>query len=136
MITRPCTLALLLMLMLLLESLLSLNIVNDWLNKQLAQQRKLKEYGGPWIPQSEGEWGHPLHLITCCWLNFVHLISYFHLGDINNVGHPNLVQRALFSIFMDYGVNISYFAHLCGPLFPKAPSLGTYSLTFMGFGHL
>ena len=21
-----------------------------WLNKQLAQQRKLKEYGGPWIP--------------------------------------------------------------------------------------
>ena len=29
------------------------------LNKQLAQQRKLKEYGGPWIPKSEGEWGHP-----------------------------------------------------------------------------
>ena len=25
-----------------------------WLNKQLDQQRKLKEYGGPWIPQSEG----------------------------------------------------------------------------------
>ena len=47
------------MLMLLLESLLSLNVVNDWLNKQLAQQRKLNEYGGPWIPQSEGGWGHP-----------------------------------------------------------------------------
>ena len=25
-----------------------------WLNKQLDQQRKLNEYGGPWIPQSEG----------------------------------------------------------------------------------
>ena len=29
---------------------------NYWLNKQLDQQRKLKEYGGPWIPQSEWEW--------------------------------------------------------------------------------
>ena len=47
-----------------------------WLNKQLAQKRKLKEYGGPWIPQSEGEWGHPLHLITCRWLKFVHPNSY------------------------------------------------------------
>ena len=47
------------MLKLLLESLLSLNVVNDLLNKQLAQQMKLKEYGGPWIPQSEGKWGHP-----------------------------------------------------------------------------
>ena len=26
------------------------------LNKQLAQKRKLKEYGGPWIPQIEEEW--------------------------------------------------------------------------------
>ena len=25
-----------------------------WLNKQMAQQMKLNEYGGPWIPQSEG----------------------------------------------------------------------------------
>ena len=25
-----------------------------WLNKQLAQQRKLKGYGGPWIPEIEG----------------------------------------------------------------------------------
>ena len=41
------------MLMLLLESLLSLNVVNDWLNKQLAQQRKLNEFWGPWIPQTE-----------------------------------------------------------------------------------
>ena len=30
-----------------------------WLNKQLDQQRKLKEYGVPWVPQIEGEWGHP-----------------------------------------------------------------------------
>ena len=30
-----------------------------WLNKQMDQQRKLKEYGWPWIPQREGEWGHP-----------------------------------------------------------------------------
>ena len=47
------------MLMLLLASMLSLNVVNDLLNKQLAQQRKLNEYVGPWIPQSEGEWVHP-----------------------------------------------------------------------------
>ena len=47
------------MLMLLLASMLSLNVVNDLLNKQLAQKRKLNEYGGSWIPQSEGEWGHP-----------------------------------------------------------------------------
>ena len=47
------------MLMLLQESLLSLNVVNDSLNKQLAQQHKLNKYGGPCIPQSEGEWGHP-----------------------------------------------------------------------------
>ena len=46
------------MLMVLLASMLSLNVVNDLLNKQLDQQRKLKEYGGPWIPQIEGEWGH------------------------------------------------------------------------------
>ena len=31
-----------------------------WLNKQLTQQRKLKEYGGPWIPQSEGGVGTSL----------------------------------------------------------------------------
>ena len=28
------------------------------LNKKLAQQRQLKEYGGPCIPQSEEERGH------------------------------------------------------------------------------
>ena len=43
--------------MLLLASLLSLNVVT--MDKQLAQQRKIKEYGGPCIPQSEGEWGYP-----------------------------------------------------------------------------
>ena len=30
-----------------------------WLNKQVAQQSQLKEYGGPSIPQSEGKCGHP-----------------------------------------------------------------------------
>ena len=29
------------------------------IKKKLAQQRKLKEYEGPWVPQSYGEWGHP-----------------------------------------------------------------------------
>ena len=56
--TCLCTLDLLLMLMLLLESLLSLNVVNDWFNKKMAQQRKLNDYGGPCITQIEGEWGH------------------------------------------------------------------------------
>ena len=49
--------------------IVNINVINDiivtfecyyyWLNKQLARQRKLKEYGGPWIAQSEGEWRHP-----------------------------------------------------------------------------
>ena len=64
---------------------------------------------------------------------WIYVGSYLHLGDTNNVGHPNLVQWTLFSIFMDYGVNISYFAHLSGTLLPREPSLGRYSLTFMCF---
>ena len=75
----------------------------------------------------------PITIITFCWLKFVHPSSYLHLGDINNVDHPNLVQLTLFSIVMDYGVNIASFAHLSGPLFPRAPSLGRYYLTFMCF---
>ena len=44
--------------------IIKINVINEiiaifeccyyWLNKQLAQQGQLKEYGGPWIPQSEG----------------------------------------------------------------------------------
>ena len=47
------------MLMLLLASFLSLNLVTIDYTKQPDQQRKLKEYEGKWITQSEGEWGHP-----------------------------------------------------------------------------
>ena len=57
--------------------------------------------------RGNGEIPSTLLVITCCWIKFVHHNSYLHLGDINNVGHPNLAQWTLFSIIlMDYGVNI------------------------------
>ena len=45
-------------------TIINVNVITDmfsifeccyyWLKKKPVQQRKLKEYGGPWIPQSEG----------------------------------------------------------------------------------